>query len=95
MKIYKVRGCDKLSECDIKRLQGHNQKKSGKPIDVFVYNYKDQGYEGSGFALWREGKKFGYMNLSHCSCNGPLDDLNSILYTFPQIKKIAIKDHYE
>jgi hypothetical protein len=85
MKIYKVKGCDKLNEWDFENL------KNLPKADVFIYNYDNHGYEGSGFALWREGKKFGYTYISHCSCNGPLEDLNSILYTWPQIKKLAKK----
>jgi hypothetical protein len=84
MKIYKVKGCDKINEWDLERLKN-------KPFDVFIYNYKSGSWDGDGFALWREGKKFGYAYLGHCSCNGPLEDLNSILYTFPQIKKLAQK----
>lgn len=87
MKIYKVRGCDTFSQWDMERLKG-------KPFEVFVYNYIDGGYSGTGFALWLQDGKFGYAYLGHCSCNGPLEDLNSILYTLEEIKQLADKGEW-
>jgi hypothetical protein len=84
-KIYKVRGCDPLSTWDLKSLKRRPE------VEIFVYNYQHGGYDGSGFALWKEGKKFGYTYLGHCSCYGPLEenDLTSILYTWTEIKRIV------
>lgn len=90
MKIYKVRGCEKLSKWDYERIR------KGLPnADMFIYNYENYGYEGSGFALWRVGKKFGYAYLGHCSCNGPVEDLNSALFNMSDIKKLASGNNYE
>lgn len=88
MKVYKVRGCDPLSEYDLRDV---------KKLDAefFIYNYQNHGYEGSGFALWKKGRKYGYSYLGHCSCNGPVEDLNSIMYTITEIRKLAKTSSYE
>lgn len=86
MKVYKIRGCDSLDKWDFDYL-----KREHPNADVLVYNYTDGGYDGSGFALWRDGDKFGYAYLGHCSCNGPLEDCRSILYTFDKIELLQQK----
>lgn len=42
----------------------------------FVYWYQNGGYDGSGEAvgLHKETGLLHYINLGHCSCNGPMDD---------------------
>jgi hypothetical protein len=55
----------------------------------FVYYYQSGDYEGSGFAVWKKGRKFFYSDLGHCSCYGPTEKLESIDYTFKEITKIA------
>lgn len=89
VKIYKVRGCEELGEWDTERI-----KKDLADAELFVYCYESGSYDGSGFALWKVGNKYGYISMGHCSCNGPLEDLNSILYTLPQLKKIVEKAYY-
>lgn len=89
VKIYKTYKCDELSEWDIERV-----KNALADADYFVYNYSNGGYDGSGFALWKKDGKYGYTQLSHCSCNGPVEDLNSIYYTLDQIKKLVEKEYY-
>ncbi len=84
--IQKIDGSDELWDFSLDRV------KDKLPFaDIFVYNYKNNGYDGSGFAVWEQDGKFGYTYLGHCSCNGPLDDLNSILYSFDEIRQIANK----
>lgn len=90
VKIYKVRNCDTLGEWDIERV-----KKALPEAEWFIYNYSNGGYDGTGFALWKQGNKYGYTYLGHCSCNGPVEDLDSILYTITEIRKLADKKNYE
>lgn len=82
MKVYKVRGCDALSDYDFNGLKKIDP-------DLFVYSYEYGSYEGSGFAVWRKDGKYGYAYLGHCSCNGPLEDVNSIYYSLKDMKKIV------
>ena len=87
MKFYKVRGCDSLGDYDIERV-----KKQLPEIEWFVYNYRDFGYDGSGMALWKKGEQYGYTYMGHCSCNGPLEDLDSIYYSWEEISRLANND---
>ena len=89
IKIYKTYKCEPLSEWDIERV-----KDKLADADWFIYNYEHGGYEGSGFAVWKKDGKYGYANLGHCSCNGPLEDLNTIYYTLPQLKKLVEMEYY-
>lgn len=64
----------------------------------FVYSYESGSYEGTGFAVWdMEDGKYGYTYLGHCSCNGPVEDLNSIPYNWNELQQIAARygDHAE
>ena len=59
--------------------------------DVFIYNYEDGGYDGSGFAVWRDEEKWMYHSFSHCSCYGPLDsisDSDNAPFSLEDLKKI-------
>ena len=88
MTIYRVTDSDELTQHELEKAQNHRG-------EYFVYNYKNMGYEGSGFALWSDDGKFGYTYLGHCSCNGPLEDMNSILYTMEDIEKLANAKNYQ
>jgi hypothetical protein len=44
--------------------------------DIFVYWYETAPYEGSGFSIWRKENLYGYHNLDHCSCYGPLERIS-------------------
>lgn len=46
-------------------------------FDFLVYDYENGGYEGSGFAAWKKGDNWFYHELGHCSCNGPMDNVQS------------------
>lgn len=64
--------------------------------DMIVYSYNDYGYEGSGFMIGRKGRKYFYHEMSHCSCNGPLDNIESTakaLVGFKDIKTIIDKGY--
>ena len=65
-------------------------------FDVFVYDYRDGGYDGSGFAVWKNGEDYYYHEISHCSCYGATDGLASSAnakFTLQQIKEIAEKNY--
>ncbi len=82
---------DEISEHDIERLDDIS-------FDLFIYKYKDGGYDGSGFAIWRNGDKFGYQEMGHCSCNGPLEDIktsSNALFTLEEIEALAEKNFYK
>jgi len=72
LSIYKVRGSDDLDGREISKIVGDS--------DWFVYFYQRGDYNGDGFAVWKKNGKYLYSELGHCSCNGPLDDLDSIEY---------------
>jgi len=48
----------------------------GRAIDKIVYWYARGGYEGSGHLLVYLKGAWHHKDLSHCSCYGPLDDLD-------------------
>lgn len=87
MKIFKTNSSDELTGYDIERIERID-------AEYFVYNYKVGDWEGTGWAVWKmPDGKFGYTSLSHCSCNGPVEDINSIPYTLDEVKKIS-DEHY-
>lgn len=88
MNIYKTATSDSLSEQDLERVEKLD-------VDYIVYNYIDGGYDGTGIAVWKKGNKYGYVYLGHFSCNGPFEDLNSILYTFAEIEMLSNSNKYE
>lgn len=70
--IIKSIGKDELDEWDIDKLN-----KADLNAEEFVYHYENYGYEGSGFAVWFDGKEWSYQELGHCSCYGPLDNITA------------------
>ena len=76
-------GKDELDGWDIRSIT------DDPGISIFVYAYTNEGYEGSGFAIYKQGTKYGYSYLGHCSCNGPLDDLGKAVHTKTEIKRIV------
>lgn len=90
VKIYKVKGCDSFSKYDIERV-----KKQLADADYFVYNYESGSWDGTGLAVWKKGNKYGYSYLGHCSCDGPVDDLNSIMYNLSDLNKLAVKNDWD
>ena len=88
MKIISTSSSETLREWDLRQVNELDSR-------FFIYNYKNHGYEGSGFAVWdMPDNKYGYTYLGHCSCNGPVEDLNSIPYTLHQLEQIAMKNEY-
>lgn len=43
--------------------------------DWVVYSYENYGYEGDGELVYKHNGRLFTLNLSHCSCYGPLDRL--------------------
>jgi len=87
MKIYKVKGCDSLDKWDFDQF-----KKEVPDADLLVYYYENGGYDGSGMAIWRKGRKYGYAYLGHCSCDGPMEGVgmgDKMLVTLTQLRKLA------
>lgn len=74
-------GPDELSEWDLST--NCYSKRDEEPYigkvkaDVFLYWYENGGYDGTGFALWRNDGKWAYQHLGHCSCYGPLEDIRT------------------
>ena len=86
MKIYAIEGSTEFSEYDEAKLP---------PCDIFVYFYEYECYEGSGFSVWKNGDKFGYHYLGHCSCYGPLENIDSnAIYTLEEVEDI-VKQNYD
>lgn len=70
--------------------------------DVFIYYYEYECYSGTGIAIWRNKKgEWAYQYLGHCSCNGPLEDIETsdkAKFTLEQIKEILnsnSEDYYK
>lgn len=83
-KIISV-GRDELSEYDFERLE-----KLG--FDLMVYGYEDGGYDGSGFAAFKKGDQWFYQELGHCSCYGPLENVETsanMLVSLDQVIALA------
>jgi hypothetical protein len=81
MNIYTVGNSIEFDKYGLEEIPEH---------DVFVYYYETAPYEGSGFAAWKNGDKFGYHDLGHCSCYGPLDHIDSrAIYTLDELVMIA------
>lgn len=72
MEIIKTQSSDELSEYKLKDVVRLNP-------DWFVYRYTSYTYEGSGVAVWKKDGKYFHTELGHCSCNGPLDGIDSVI----------------
>ncbi len=48
-----------------------------KAIDVFIYSYAYGCYEGSGNALFRMQGLWYLHSMGHCSCYGPMENIDS------------------
>lgn len=82
---------DELSEYDLANLN------KNRPLDVaveqLIYAYHDGGYDGYGVAVYLDNKdKWHLDEISHCSCNGALDEgFNLIGYTKAQLIELLKK----
>lgn len=67
-------------------------------FSIFVYSYETGSYDGSGFSVWKVGRKWYYSSLSHCSCNGPFDFIyqaKNAGFTFKEVKKVSTEYNYD
>lgn len=88
MKIKSIKNSEKFSDYELKDVKKLN-------ADWFVYYYETGCYDGSGFAIWKKDGKYLYADLGHCSCYGPVEDLNSIPYdSLEDIGKFANKYNF-
>lgn len=89
MKIIRTADSGELSKSELSGVEELG-------AEYFVYNYQTGDYEGHGWAVWKlPDGKFGYTDLGHCSCYGPVEDLKSIPYTLDEIKLFAEKNYGE
>lgn len=58
-----------LSEYEVRDLKE-------KGIEEAYYWYVYESYEGSGYILYRKEDKWYVKSMGHCSCYGPLEDLD-------------------
>jgi len=82
-------GSDELGEWDLERLEKLE-------FDLMVYAYKNGGYDGSGFAAFKKGEQWFYQELGHCSCNGPLENIetsSNMLVSLEQVINLATSSY--
>jgi hypothetical protein len=77
---------DDLSEYDIKGLND---------IDEIWYYYVSGDYEGSGQLLMRKGNLYDLHDMSHCSCYGPIDDVDFKGMSYDDLIKSLTTDLYK
>jgi len=80
-KIYKLPNCEELDKYDIKDVE-----KLG--AEWFVYFYLSGFYDGNGFVIWKEEDRYGYHDLSHCSCYGPTQGIGREAVYYPCLSDI-------
>lgn len=68
-KTYSWGDPEPFSEYDVKDL-------TAARVEKCVYWYTTGSYEGSGRALLYRGGAWYHKSLAHCSCYGPLEDLD-------------------
>lgn len=84
-------GEDNLSEYDLEEIPKLERQLSYK-VKEFIYYYIDLGYDGEGCAVFLDSNdKWHIIDLGHCSCYGPLEDLKSVPMEKEQVLK-ALKD---
>lgn len=55
-----------LADYEIKQIEDRG-------VDLAAYEYYSGSYEGGGNLIYRLKEQWQHTDLSHCSCNGPLD----------------------
>lgn len=87
MEIISV-GPDELNEWDLEIIPAD--------VELFVYYYEIDYYEGSGVAIFKRNDKYGLHYLGHCSCYGPMEDFDGItIYTAEEMEKIVQNGDYQ
>lgn len=90
MKIKIAPDSQKLEDYEIKKFKDFG-------ADKLAYFYEYESWEGTGFAIYSVGKKIFYLEMSHCSCNGPtdfFDHSHKMPVTKTELKKICDNKDY-
>lgn len=58
-----------LHEYDLEHINQYD-------LDEIWYYYAAGSYEGNGMILMKKGELYDVHNMGHCSCYGPLDNVN-------------------
>jgi hypothetical protein len=66
--LVNLGGEDSLDEYDYKNVPDG--------VEVILYSYRPGSYDGSGHAFYKAKNGWGYHDLGHCSCHGPLDHMS-------------------
>lgn len=93
MKIVSL-GNDKLEPYDLEKIETQS-KNLRYDIKEFVYWYRIRLYEGSGCAIFLDkNDKWHIIDLGHCSCFGPVEDLKSVPMEKEQILELLKNGNY-
>jgi len=68
---------ERLEEWDLEKLESLG-------IQEIWYHYETGSYEGYGYLLARIEDKYELFDLSHCSCEGPIDYIRSFKGSSPE-----------
>lgn len=93
MKIVSL-GNNKLESYDLEKVETQS-KNLRYDIKEFVYWYWTRGYEGSGCAIFLDkNNEWHIIDLGHCSCFGPVEDLKSIPMGKEQVLELLKNGNY-
>lgn len=93
MKIVSL-GNDKLEPYDLEKVETQS-KNLRYDIKEFVYWYRIRLYEGSGCAIFLDkNDKWHIIDLGHCSCFGPVEDLKSVPMEKEQVLELLKNGNY-
>ena len=92
-KIISV-GKDRLSKYELEEIPKLERQTLYK-VKEFIYYYLDYGYEGEGCAIFLDSNdKWHIVDLGHCSCYGPLEDLKSVPMEKEQVLELLKNGKY-
>lgn len=88
MILHEKHSPDKLDSYDVERLKQES-------FDEVWYSYLSGSYEGSGQMIYRKGDLWGHHDMGHCSCYGPIDQLNPDLRPLNELlEMLSVNAHY-
>lgn len=87
---YRYYAIEEFNNCELEQLNELNIQKAW-------YWYGEGDYEGTGYILMLKDNKYYVHDMGHCSCYGPLEDINfSRGYdSFDEIEANCSKEEYE
>ena len=92
-KIISV-GKDTLSKCDLEEIS-KLEKQLPYKVKEFIYYYMYFCHEGGGCAVFLDSNdKWHIIDLGHCSCFGPVEDLKSVPMEKEQILELLKNGDY-